>query len=183
MMASLSHDNVGCYYGDMTTFTGRFVLNRSVDDTVDAAFLDRLYRHFDAGVETQYGRSVVTVSFEAESGVAGARSVVSGINGLERDLEIVEVDEDFVTISNIADRVGRTRQGVRHYVEGIRGPGGFPKHRCVVGDGQRVWDWSVVNEWFREHFGSGDPERHLSRDEVVRVQNWLLTLHERVGMI
>jgi hypothetical protein len=41
----------------------------------------------------------------------------------------------------------RTRESVRLLVDGKRGPGNFPAPIGVVGDGIRVWPWSVVLEW------------------------------------
>jgi hypothetical protein len=50
-------------------------------------------------------------------------------------------------VSDIAQRIGRTRESVRLLVDGKRGPGRFPPPIGVVGDGIRVWPWSVVLEW------------------------------------
>ncbi|MGA3220011.1 MAG: hypothetical protein ABSE77_13190 [Acidimicrobiales bacterium] len=59
----------------------------------------------------------------------------------------LRVDQDLVSVSDIARRVGRTRESVRLLVDGKRGPGRFPPPIGVVGDGTRVWPWSVVLEW------------------------------------
>ena len=56
-------------------------------------------------------------------------------------------------MSDIARRVGRTRESVRLLVDGKRGPGGFPAPLGVVGEGIRVWPWSVVLEWFDKVLG------------------------------
>ena len=58
----------------------------------------------------------------------------------------VRVDQDLVSVSDIAKRIGRTRESVRLLVDGKRGPGSFPAPVGVVGDGTRVWPWSVVLE-------------------------------------
>lgn len=69
------------------------------------------------------------------------------------------VDFDLVNTTDIGIRSGRTRQAIRQYIEGIRGPGNFP---APVGEpgGVRVWDWGTVNEWLRTLDNSGDPEYH-----------------------
>ena len=56
-------------------------------------------------------------------------------------------------MSDIARRAGRTRESVRLLVDGKRGPGGFPPPLGIVGEGIRVWPWSVVLEWFDKVLG------------------------------
>jgi hypothetical protein len=55
-----------------------------------------------------------------------------------------------LSVSVIAERVGRTRESVRLVADDKRGPGGFPAPLGVVRDGTRVWPWSVVPEWFND---------------------------------
>ena len=65
----------------------------------------------------------------------------------------LRVDQDLVSVSDIAQRVGRTRESVRLLVDAKRGPGRFPPPIGVVGDGTRVWPWAVVLEWFDKVLG------------------------------
>lgn len=70
---------------------------------------------------------------------------------------VLGVDPDLVDISWIAGQFGITREAVRHWADGTRGPGWFPQRLGVVGKGQRVWRWSDVLAWARRH-GMGDVE-------------------------
>jgi len=65
----------------------------------------------------------------------------------------LRVDQDLVSVSDIVRRVGRTRESVRLLVDGKRGTGSFPPPLGVVGEGIRVWPWSVVVEWFDKVLG------------------------------
>jgi hypothetical protein len=65
----------------------------------------------------------------------------------------LRVDPDLVSVSDIARRVGRTRESVRLLIDGKRGPGSFPAPLGVVGEGIKVWPWSVVLEWFDKVLG------------------------------
>jgi hypothetical protein len=65
----------------------------------------------------------------------------------------LRVDQDLVSVSDIAHRVGRTRESVRLLVDGKRGPGSFPPPVGVVCESIRVWPWSVVLEWFDKVLG------------------------------
>ena len=71
----------------------------------------------------------------------------------------VRIDQDLVSVSDIARRTGRSRESVRLLVDGKRGPGGFPAPLGVVGEGTRVWPWSVVLEWLCQALGVDLGER------------------------
>lgn len=71
----------------------------------------------------------------------------------------LRVDQDLVSVSDIARRAGRSRESVRLLVDGKRGPGGFPAPLGVVGEGTRVWPWSVVLEWLDQALGVDLGER------------------------
>ncbi len=65
----------------------------------------------------------------------------------------VRVDKDLVSVSDIAQRAGRTRESVRLLAEAKRGPGGFPAPVGVAGDEIKVWPWSEVRDWFDKVLG------------------------------
>jgi hypothetical protein len=65
----------------------------------------------------------------------------------------LRVDQDLVSVSDIAQRLGRSRESVRLLVDGKRGPGRFPPAVGTVGNGIRVWPWSVVWEWSAKVLG------------------------------
>jgi hypothetical protein len=60
------------------------------------------------------------------------------------------IDRDLVSVTDIADRVGVTREAVRHWSRGLRGPGGFP---TPIGtpSGSNTWEWSSVHAWLRHN--------------------------------
>lgn len=80
--------------------------------------------------------------------------------------DVVGLDFDLVNTTEIADRIGRTRQTVRQYADGLLGPGGFPAPLGVPG-GVRVWDWGSVNEWLRGFDERGDPEYRPTREFIA----------------
>lgn len=102
---------------------------------------------------------------DVENAVPGARVVY-----LEPD--------DLVTISDIAERTGRTRESVRLLVIGERGPGGFPPPATHFRSRQRMWRWQRVAAWFAERLGEpqvvGDP----GRAQFITALNATLTWRE-----
>lgn len=87
---------------------------------------------------------------------------------------VVGVDEDLVSISDIASRAGVSREAVRTWVEGSRGPGGFPLHEGSVGGGSRgatkVWIWPAVNRWLGGNYGLDDGYKYLEPAELTELE-------------
>lgn len=77
--------------------------------------------------------------------VLGAIEQVESIDGL---LVLRVEPDDIVTMAEIAERLGRTRESVRLLISGQRGPGGFPGPISHARDRARLWRWSDVTEWF-----------------------------------
>lgn len=113
------------------------------------------------------GQTIATLFFDE---VSDCETLNALLHAAVRDLrtagfDVVGLDFDLVNTTEIADRIGRTRQTVRQYVDGLRGPGRFPAPLGAPG-GVRVWDWGSVNEWLRAFDGSGDPEYHPTREFI-----------------
>lgn len=122
----------------------------------------------DGMTHSSDGITIATLFFE---NISGCDALSAALQESVQDLlvegfEVVGLDFDLVNTTEIADRIGRTRQTVRQYVDGLRGPGQFPIPLGSPG-GVRVWDWGSVNEWLRTFDGSGDPEYHPTRDFIA----------------
>jgi hypothetical protein len=122
----------------------------------------------DGMASSSDGQIIATLFFD---GVSECDKLHALLHDAVRDLrgagfEVTGLDFDLVNTTEIADRIGRTRQTVRQYVDGLRGPGGFPAPLGVPG-GVRVWDWGSVNEWLRGFDESGDPEYHPTREFIA----------------
>jgi predicted DNA-binding transcriptional regulator AlpA len=92
------------------------------------------------------------IAFHREaSSLIGA--VISAIDQVESltGLRVVGLDADpLVTIQDIAERTGRTRESVRLLINGQRGPGGFPQPALGSAPRRRLWRWSEVAAWPHE---------------------------------
>jgi hypothetical protein len=148
--------------------------NRAVADLVidiDPEQFERLAEWVgdrDGMASLNDGQTIATLFFndvsECEKLHLVLHEAVCGLHSA--GFEVIGLDFDLVNTTEIADRIGRTRQTVRQYVDGLRGPGGFPAPLGVPG-GVRVWDWGSVNEWLREFEESGDPEYHPTREFIA----------------
>jgi hypothetical protein len=97
---------------------------------------------------------------------------------------VIELDLELVGVTDIANRVDVTREAVRLWVKGARGPGDFPECVGSIGGGERgsrqIWPWSEVNEWLERNLGLGDGYRYLDSKGWVKLQSALLKLEDYV---
>lgn len=132
--------------------------------------LDRLFGMLPDALPAMIG-GVTTIAspIEAVDAKAAAMKLVDTIEAAFPELIVVRVDQDLVSIPDVADRLGRSRESIRLLVEGKRGPGGFPAPIGVVGDGIRVWPWSSVAEWFASSMDVNLDERLISPETAAEV--------------
>lgn len=105
----------------------------------------------DATVQADDRGGVVMFSREADD-VAGA--IMSAITDVrEAGMTVTDVNGgDLVAVETIATRAKVTVHAVRHWIGGVRGPGGFP-----VPVRQRLYSWAQVSDWLvRNRLGDVD---------------------------
>ncbi len=67
------------------------------------------------------------------------------------DLRVRRVEpDDLLTMTEIAQRLGRNRESIRLLVAGERGPGNFPAPVSHLRYRNRLWRWSDVAAWAGE---------------------------------
>jgi len=81
-------------------------------------------------------------------------------------VRLVSPEFEFVTLAEIGRRCGVTRESVRLWASGRRGPGGFPLAIAVVGH-SKLWRWTDVVTWCVAR------TRSAERRELLG--NWLTT--------
>lgn len=113
-------------------------------------------------------------------------AVISAILGVEqagigaRVLRVV-ADDDWLTASEVAARVGRSRQSIALLARGERGPGDFPPPVARRRSSNPLWSWTEVEAWFARYDPEAVPasEPRLSPDFLAEV-NDRLDLRERL---
>ena len=112
---------------------------------------------------------LVTVHLEIEAGSAAAAitDAIQRVEALPAEVHVVSVDLDLVAATDIAHRTGRSRQAVSQWAAGERAGRRFPAPLGRVAGGTRVWPWSVVLPWLRDHGHVDDGERAPSYEEIV----------------
>lgn len=104
--------------------------------------------------------------FDREAGSYG-RALASAMTDLRKSVpgtNVIHVEPDeLVTMAEIAERLGRSRESVRLLIVGQRGTGDFPPPASHLRARTRLWRWPDVLEWFSTRYRgeSGLPEDHL----------------------
>lgn len=120
--------------------------------------VDAIFERFDGyGVETsaREGIGYITVDRRTDS---LAKAVMTAVQDVESvGLQPIGIeDDDWVTLGEIADRIGRSREAVRLWATGKQGPGGFPP---PINPGRKTlfYSWAEVAPWLRQ-MGLNIPE-------------------------
>ncbi|MGH9128587.1 MAG: hypothetical protein ACRDY2_06395 [Acidimicrobiales bacterium] len=142
-----------------------------VDATVEA-ILTRLPEAVPASVG---GHVTVSATIQAHDPEQAALALAQAMVEAVPSAVAVRIDQDLVSISDIAERTRRSRESIRLLAEGARGPGRFPAPVGTVGNAIRVWGWAVVLDWFRETLNQDLGERGVP-SEVAAVLDACLAL-------
>ncbi len=113
----------------------------------------------DATIRTSGALIFADFDREAPTMLEALTSAIRQVSSIGLDVRSVE-PSDFVTLSEIAERLGRTRESVRLLAEGQRGGGDFPPAAVRVEDRSRLYRWSQISEW--AHLDADEIERALS---------------------
>jgi len=115
------------------------------DALVEAGCDDALFGVIDGVPFAEFDREAPTFTGAVASAVQDIITAVPGAS-------IVRIEPDsFVSLVTIGERLGLSREVVRLYAKGGRGPGGFPAPIHYVDAKTRLWHWPSVLEWFRHH--------------------------------
>lgn len=109
---------------------------------------------FEAGCDDaliNYKNGTVYLDFDRDDKDL-EHAIISAIKAVESTnlgAKIVSVaPEHLVSLSDIAERVGMSRQAVSLFVLGERGTKDFPKPVLKIANKSPLWRWSSVAEWF-----------------------------------
>lgn len=128
----------------MTEYNFTLILAGPVDDRLDELFEagcdDAMFGEIDGVAYAEFDREAVTFGGAVSSAILAILTVPG--------LRVVRVEpDDLVTASEIAQRLGRTRESVRMLISGQRGAGDFPAPVSHTQRRNRLWRWSDVVAW------------------------------------
>jgi len=122
-------------------------------DGVEEITFEKIDRLFEAGCDdatfgTRCGTHFATFHRDAASAMEAMISAIEDVEGAGIGLRVVRVEPDeLVTAGEIAERCGLSREAIRLYVLGKRGPGGFPRPVAGLQQKSPLYRWSDVAAW------------------------------------
>ena len=137
---------------------------------VDDSLVDMLIDDYEATVGTDHtGHEFVTVLAEGNNFDHAARTMVTELQS--HGLRILRLVPDLFTRSEIAARLGVTRQAVQNWTSGRRRDD-FPLAVNPVGGG--VWSWHDVWAWaLARGRAADDGVRYPSQTETDIINAWI----------
>ena len=128
----------------------------------------------DATVGSSGGVQHLDLDREASSYLAAVLSAIGDMETAVPGVRTVRVlPDEYVTLAEIAQRTGRTRESARLLSIGERGPGGFPPPAARGAERNKLWRWAEVAAWFASALGE---PAHLAPPPAQRAANALLDL-------
>jgi hypothetical protein len=148
-----------------------------LDQEITAEEADALYGVFhDGSIVTGAGGTEIEFTREAPS---LAEAIVSAIRDIESvgNLRVTGAGQEaLVSMLDIGHRTRRSREAVRLWAAGKRGPGGFPPAAWESPAGERFWHWPDVARWVREHLNLAvdiEPDEIRWVDEILKARQAL----------
>ncbi|MEJ7639935.1 MAG: hypothetical protein WKF75_18685 [Singulisphaera sp.] len=149
-------------YGFTLVLAGQTALTDEIADALHAAGCD------DATLWGRGGVLFLDFDREAHSLREAITSAVTDVARAGVGLRVVRVEPDeLVTASEIARRIGKTKEAVRLYAVGRRGPGNFPPPFAGASQKTPLYRWSDIADWVQNHRAvveSGPKARTKTKD-------------------
>ncbi|PWG11198.1 hypothetical protein DF268_22945 [Streptomyces sp. V2] len=156
-------------------------------DVDDEAAVDVVHEKFDGLLTRHRDRHLLDVAETGASTIDAAHRIVVRLRKTLPGLRLLRIDPDLVGVSDIAERVGNTRQNVQQWVNGERRAGSepFPAPEGVAGR-SAVWRWGDVNAWLAA-VGEGDGVHVPTREEALQIDyflpSWRRTLDDGLPLV
>ena len=128
----------------MTTFGFVFVVSAPSPNRIETIEDALEQASEDARLDLVGGRWLLTVYIDGSDILSAFEDTLGAIDRAAAELRVIRLDDDLVAVSDIASRIGVSRQAVQQFVS----LDGFPPPWSTVASA-RVWRWAEVNEWLR----------------------------------
>jgi hypothetical protein len=172
MTSMPARNDRACEHEFVLTLSGVTDLNPRITDALFEAGCD------DATLSIRRGRAYLEFTREAPSLREAILSAIRDVSRANIGASVLSVDVcNLVSQSDIARRIGRTRQQVGQYIASTRGPGNFPPPVFEITSKHPLWSWCQVSQWLYENAIVGEDVLDASR--TIAAINGALTLLEQ----
>lgn len=161
----------------MPPYEFKLRLEQDIDETQVEALYDRCA---DASVETGSGETEITFTREAPGWAEAIGSAIRDVESIPGLRVSRAGQKDLVSILDIAQRTGRSREAVRLWAAGKRGPGDFPAPTWRSPAGERFWAWTDVAHWVVKNLNLAvdvSPVEIRWADEILKARQAVAEAH------
>jgi len=144
----------------MNTHNFMLILNRPIDEATS----DLLYEAGldDAAVTAFAGHPALDVDREALTLLDAMTSAITQAESVP-GIQVVRVEgEELVSQADIAERTGRTRQAVNHWIKRDADSSGFPEPVYGTSTRSPIWRWADVQSWLEPDGQADDRGRIIA---------------------
>ncbi len=130
--------------------------------------LDRIYtENFLIAAVRRDKVTTIAVEIQATTSTAAVQIFLEHLRNTAPEIVVVRVEEDLVTVKEIAFRIDRDPETVRLWT---RRPD-FPAHHAVLHGGKAIWTWASIHEWITAYKPAEfDPDDVLPLSACVAVR-------------
>lgn len=141
-------------------------------DLDDPCIEEALVEQLSVGMVDEFpGYCVLPIFVDPSTFIRETLQFVTELRKILPQVKIIGLDRDFVNVSDIAERVGVTRECARLWSLESDFPFAFSR---VGKQGQKVWEWCDITSWLSK-FKLADLGRDLlHREEIVELENALM---------
>jgi hypothetical protein len=144
----------------MNTHNFVLILNRPIDEATSDLFFEAGLD--DAAVTVLDGHSALDVDRDAATlldAIASAITHAESVTGIQ----VMRVEgEELVSQADIAERTGRTRQAVNHWIKRDADSSGFPEAAYGISTRSPLWRWVDVQSWLEPGADTDDRGRIIA---------------------
>ncbi|MCH8487371.1 MAG: hypothetical protein LAT75_10945 [Candidatus Cyclonatronum sp.] len=154
----------------MKTF--EFTLVLEIDNIPLEEIEDKLYEAGCDDALLSFRNGIAYLNFDREADDL-EKAVGSAIHQAESSglpLKVKRIEpSDLVTASEIARRLGRSKQSVQQLISGVRGDGDFPVPLAGLTSTTLIWSWQEVADWF---FTKNKIDNKQICEEALIMKSW-----------
>ncbi|MFI4955634.1 MAG: helix-turn-helix transcriptional regulator [Gammaproteobacteria bacterium] len=136
---------------------------------------------FEAGCDDamiSYKNGVVSLTFDRKAANIedAILSAIGAIESSSLNASVDHIEGAFVTLSEMAERSGFTKQAISLFIQGKRGNGNFPVPFTGVNSTSPIWRWADVLQWL---CNNNKIEHTTAVEEAVKIDEINARLYMR----